>query len=118
MAFAGAVVSKPIECDCFVDGLKGRDADGTSWAMDDFNATGKELLDAVAHDGVGLAATNFHEHPWARNRLGDLSRQGPSHAMVPVFVKIFHEVEAGGKATGTTVTRGGAAIGGKDHTLM
>ena len=101
-----------------VDGLEGCDADGASGAMDDFYAMGEEFIDAVAHDGVGLAATNFHEHPRARSRLGDLSRQGPSDAMVTVFVKILHEVEVGGKPTGTTLTRGQAAIGDKDHRLM
>ena len=58
--------------------------------MHELDLARQQFINAVAHDGVGLAATDLHQHPGPGRTLGDLSRQGPRNAMVAVFVKILH----------------------------
>src|ERR1035441_9983357 len=60
--------------------------------MHDFDTARQQFINAVAHDGVGLAATDLHQHPGPGCRLDDLRRQGPCNAMVTVLVKIFHKL--------------------------
>src|SRR5208337_3062982 len=67
-------------------------AHGTSRAMHQFDPARQQFVNAVAHDGVGLAAADLHQHPGLGCRLDDLRRQGPCDAMVTVFVKILHKL--------------------------
>ena len=81
--------------------------------MDQFQSLGKQVVDAVAHDGVGLAAADFHEHPGSRAAGGDLAGEGARDPTVPVFVQILHS--GPNVRLETTVARGKHAIGDADH---
>src|SRR5208283_5405481 len=72
--------------------------------MHEFDAARQQFVNAVAHDGVGLAATDLHQHPGPGCRLDNLSRQGPCNAMVTVLVKIFHKPNPSGNPTGMTLS--------------
>jgi hypothetical protein len=58
--------------------------------MHEFDTLRQQFVNAVAHDGVGLAATNLHQYPRMACNLADLSRQGQCNALVAIFIKIFH----------------------------
>jgi hypothetical protein len=58
--------------------------------MHKFDPARQEFVNAVSHDGVGLAATDLHQHPGPGCALDNLTRQGPGNALVAVFVKVFH----------------------------
>ena len=44
----------------------------------------------LAHDGVGLAAADFHQDPIARSAVGSFLSQGPRDAFIAILVDVFH----------------------------
>ena len=46
-----------------------------------------DIVDAVAHQGVGLAATDLHEHPGTGGVAADAFGQGAGDAVVGVAAK-------------------------------
>ena len=54
------------QMDGAVDNFERCNADGAARTVDEFNAIVEQLVDAIAHKGVRLAATNLHEDPWPR----------------------------------------------------
>ena len=83
-----------------VDHLQRRDADRAAGAVHQFHAFGQKLVDAILHDGVGLAAADLHQHPGAgldaahlgddfgwRRRRRDI-RQDISLALLPLMNRL------------------------------
>ena len=57
--------------DCLVDRLQGRNADRTAGPMHEFNLCGKQFIEAITHDGMGLATADLHQHPGVGGALRD-----------------------------------------------
>jgi len=83
--------------------------------MHQFDIARQQFVNAVTHDGVGLAATNLHQHPGPGGALAYLSRQHPCNAMVNVFVEILHTRKPSAKVVGMTLTSGEPPIFGGDN---
>src|SRR5207237_1932135 len=73
-----------------IDDLERRDADGTPGTMDELDAGGQDLVDAVLHDAVRLAPAHFHQHPRPRCRAGDCLEPAARRGAVPMLVEEFH----------------------------
>jgi hypothetical protein len=54
------------------------------------NLRRKEFIETIAHNGVGLAATYFHQHPVPGDAFGDFFGQGFGYAFVPVLIDVLH----------------------------
>ena len=54
------------QVDGAVDNFKRCNADGAARTVDKLNAIAEQLVDAITHEGVRLAATNLHEDPRSR----------------------------------------------------
>ena len=51
---------------------------------------GQQLIDAVAHEGVGLAAADFHQDPGPRDGAGDFRHEGAGELGIAVLVDVLH----------------------------
>ena len=51
---------------------------------------GSSSGEAVAHDGVGLAAADFHQHPGPGDPRADARGQRARHAGVAILVQVLH----------------------------
>ena len=59
-----------------VDDFEGGDADRAAGSVDQFELRREKLIDAVAHQRVGLAAADFHQDPGAGDSGGDFGNEG------------------------------------------
>ncbi len=73
-----------------VNQFERRDADGTAGTVDHLDAGGQHLVDAVANDGMGLAAADFHDLPWARGDLVNLARHALGDFAVAELGEVLH----------------------------
>jgi hypothetical protein len=80
----------PRQRDGFVDQVDRRDADRAPRSVDQGEVRGQELIDAVAEDGVGLAAADFHDGPWPRDSGANGARQAARLFRVAEFVEELH----------------------------
>ena len=67
------------------------DAYRASRAMHQLELARQKFVETVAHDGVGLTATDLHQHPGAGGAPRDFGSQGAGHTLVTIFVDIFHD---------------------------
>ena len=58
--------------------------------MNHLDAVRQQLVDAVAHQRVRLAAADFHQHPGTRGFPLDLGHEFPRDLLVAIFVDVFH----------------------------
>src|SRR5271165_317939 len=79
-----------------VDHFQGSDTDRAPRPVNQFHFPGQKLVDAVAHDGMGLAAANLHQHPRASYALADLLRERAGNLLVTILVEVFHSTVSGG----------------------
>src|SRR5579859_3649317 len=70
-------------------------ADGTPRAVHKLHLPGQQLIQPVTHDGVGLAAANFHQNPGTLRDCADAGHQRVNNSLIPVFIEIFHLVSPG-----------------------
>ena len=73
-----------------VDDFEGRDADGAARSVDEFQSRRQQLVDAVAHQRVGLAAADFHEHPGAGDGGAISATSGVRQFRIAILVDEFH----------------------------
>jgi hypothetical protein len=59
--------------------------------VDEFQSFRQEVVEAVAHDGVGLPAADLHEDPGMLANLSNFGAQSPSNVSIAVLVDVFHE---------------------------
>ena len=94
--------------DSLVDDLERSDADRAAGSMDEFELRREKLIDAVAHEGVGLAAADFHENPGTGDGGGDFGNERAGELGVAILVDEFH---ARGSSTGMVAgIRGSGAV--------
>ena len=76
--------------DGLVDGFERSDAHRAARTVDELDALGQNFIDAVAHERVGLAAADLHEHPVVGDAARDFGDDGVRDVLVAIFVQIFH----------------------------
>jgi hypothetical protein len=98
-----------------VDRGHGRDAHRTARTMDQLQARRQQLVEAGAHDRVGLAAADLHQGPGAGDTAGQRRRQrrhlggvGSGHG-VPPDLRTLLPPAAGGKAGPRRLLRDGTS---------
>ena len=79
------------DLDRLVDIVDRRDADRAAGAMDQRHLGRQQLVDAVADDGMGLAAADLHDRPRARDHRGDGVGEAPGGGGVAIFVAVLHD---------------------------
>ena len=91
------------ERDRHVDAADRQHADRAARAVDHAHIGGQQVVDAVARDGMGVAAAELHEAvAGLRPDLGgDLRGEGFGDAAVAVFVDIFHGMASSTSGTPT-----------------
>src|ERR1700739_2691900 len=65
-------------------------ADGTTGPVNHLDAGGQHLVDAVANDGVCLAAADFHDLPRPRGNLVNFARHALGNFAVAEFGEVLH----------------------------
>ena len=76
--------------DGLVDDFERRDADRAAGSVNQFELRRQQLVDAVAHERVGLAAADFHQDPGARDGGGDFGNKGAGELGIAILVDEFH----------------------------
>ena len=59
--------------------------------MDQFQLRWKQLVNAMAHDGMSLSTADFHQRPRTRHRAADLFDHAFDQWSTAVFVNVFNE---------------------------
>ena len=80
------------EFERIIDAADGQDADRTAGAMHIADVSGQQVLDAIAEDGVGMAAAKFHDGvmPGCARLASDGVREPLRQLAVAKFIDIFH----------------------------
>jgi len=73
-----------------VDHFERRDTDGAAGAVDEFDAFGEQVIDAVLDNGVRLTAADFHENPGTSLDAMHLGHEFGRKFAVAVFVEVLH----------------------------
>jgi hypothetical protein len=68
---------------------KGRDADRATRAVDHADVLGQQFVDALADQGVGLAAADFHQRPGTGRGGVDLGQESPGESGVAVLAEVL-----------------------------
>jgi hypothetical protein len=83
------------QLDGLIDALFGHDADRAAGAMDKLDAGRQQLVQAVFHDGVGMATAHLH-HPQRLGQIfGELINLGGEGADHPGLTKALKEIIQG-----------------------
>src|ERR1035438_10921196 len=77
-----------------IDDFERGHADGAAGSVDEFELPREKLIDAVAHERVGLAAADFHQDPGARDSGGDFANEGARELGIAILIDEFHAREA------------------------
>ena len=77
--------------DGLLDGFEGCHADRTAGAVHKLDLRRDQLVNPIAHQRVGLATADFHEHAGPRDTPGKVRDQSAGNARVAIFVKILHK---------------------------
>ena len=76
--------------DCLVDGFKRGHAHRAAGPVNELQFFGKEFIETVAHDRVGLAPADLHQHPGTSARKRDFGGQDSRDLPVPILVDVLH----------------------------
>ena len=76
--------------DGLVDHFERRDADRAAGAVHQFDLRRQQFVDAVAHQGVGLAAADFHQHPGTGDGAADFGHERLRELRVAILVEELH----------------------------
>ena len=82
--------------DGLVDGFERRDADRAAGTVDEFERWRQQFVDAVAHEGVGLAAADLHQDPGAGDGGGDFGDEGAGELRIAILVDELHALNRDG----------------------
>ncbi len=84
----------PRDLQRLVDELDRGHADWTAGTVDQADARRQQFIDAEAHDGVGLAATDFHECPRTGGDAMNGLRVAAGRLWIPILINEFHPESA------------------------
>jgi hypothetical protein len=76
-----------------VEVVGGGDADRAAGAVEEPDVRRQQRVERVPHDGVGLAAADFHDARRAFRDAGDLRDEGADGGRIGIFGKMFHSSE-------------------------